>query len=673
MDPATPPPSRAADRRRAVLSRYLLVVTVLGAIPLTVLCAEGAGQIASAPLTFWLLFAFVVAGELLPIKIPGHEDEITTSAPFMYALLAGYGLALAAPAQAVASLVGDVRSRKPPLAVMFNVAQFTISLIAAAAVLELLGPTPLGLLIELDDVAALAAAGFVFFVVNNVLAGAAVALSVGAPILPFLRGDARYQAWMSLTALGFAPLVMAVAAQANYLVPLLALPLVSLHRGSRAARLSEHQAHHDALTGLPNRALFRKHAASALARARREGRSIGVLVMDLDRFKDINDTLGHVHGDLLLKEVGPRLEAAVRDGDTVARFGGDEFAVLLPRLSSVGEAEDVARRVLEALEAPFDINGVLLDVGVSIGIVCSPDHGRDVDTLLQHGDVAMYIAKAGKLGRALYEPERDRHSVERLSLAGELRQALHRDELVLHFQPQVELATGAVRGVEALVRWHHPERGLLHPDAFVPLAEHTGLIRPLTFQTLRLATAQCAAWRREGLDLCVAVNASTRDILDHSVVAEVQGLLREHDVPAGVLELEITESTLMTDPRRAQAVLERLSELGVRLAVDDFGTGYSSLAYLKRLPIDHIKIDRSFVTTMATDRNDATIVASTIDLGHNLGLTAIAEGVEDQRTYDELVNLGCDLAQGYLLSRPVPAPELAAWVRARRATHHARA
>jgi diguanylate cyclase (GGDEF)-like protein len=654
----------APDTRRP-LSAYLAVVALAGCALLVALAVGGGLDfLADAPALFWAFLVFVIVGELLPVRLPGHDDEVTTSTSFMFALLVTFGLAPAALAQAVASVLADLRARKRPLPVAFNVGQCTLALGAAALVMQALSDLPRlsSSPLALGDLPAVFAAGITFTVLNNVFAGSAAALAQRAPVLGFLRRDLGFQAWTAGLLIGYAPIVVAVATDGLFLVPLLVVPLLAIYRAGRDARLSEHHALHDRLTGLANRVLFRDRAHHALVASRREGTELGVLLMDLDRFKEINDTLGHHHGDLLLQQVGPRLEDALRATDTVARLGGDEFAVLLPDIHGTLDAEAVALKLLGALERPFEVGGITLDVGASIGIACSPSHGEDVDTLLQRADVAMYVAKSRRTGSELYAAEQDVHSVDRLALASQLRQGLDRDELVLHYQPQVDIRTGEVVGAEALVRWKHPERGLLYPDAFVPLAEHTGLIRPLTREALRLALEQCGRWRRVGLDLVVSVNVSTRDLLDQELPIEIDRLLRRADVDPTALGIEITESMLMVDPRRAAEVLERLSGMGVRLAIDDFGTGYSSLAYLKRLPIDHIKIDKSFVLGMIADRSDATIVASTIDLGRNLGLRTVAEGVEDEHAFNELARMGCDLAQGYHLSRPMPPAELERWM-----------
>ncbi len=417
----------------------------------------------------------------------------------------------------------------------------------------------------------------------------------------------------------------------------------------------EHQALHDSLTGLPNRLLFRDRVEQALLAARRDGDGFAVLLIDLDRFKEINDTLGHQSGDRMLEEVGRRLRETARESDTVARLGGDEFAVLGRQIDSPDAAFLLAERVQEAISQPLAHDGILLDVAASIGITLFPEHGEDVDSLLRRADVAMYLSKESHSGAELYAVERDNYSPSRLRLVGELRRALEQGELVLHFQPQAELASGRIAKVEALVRWQHPERGLLPPSDFVPLAEHTGLIRQLTVYVLDQALAQCAAWRREGREIAVAVNVTGRDLLDLRLPDEVAELLAKHEVPASQLELEIAENTILTDPVRARSVLTRLSVLGVTLAIDDFGSGNSSLGYLKRLPVDVLKIDRSFVTNMTDDADDATIVRSTIDLGHNLGLRVVAEGVETEETRLRLAALGCDTIQGYLIGRPALA------------------
>jgi diguanylate cyclase (GGDEF)-like protein len=431
------------------------------------------------------------------------------------------------------------------------------------------------------------------------------------------------------------------------------------------AEVNEHQALHDSLTDLPNRTLFHDRVRQALTSARRDHVPAAVMIMDLDRFKEVNDTLGHASGDELLKQVGLRLSASLRESDTVARLGGDEFGVLLPKVVDAEAAVAVARKLRTTLEEPFTIHGLTLQMEASVGIALYPDHGGDVQSLLQRADVAMYVAKEHPAGCEVYTRERDDYSPDRLTLLTELRRAIDRGELLLHYQPKADLRTGEIHGVEALVRWEHPERGMIPPDEFIPAAQKTGVIGPLTMFVLDEALRQCRTWSLQGLELCVAVNLSTRNLLDLHLPEAVGELLARWEVPAGLLELEITESTILADPVRAMQILSRLDEMGVRLSIDDFGTGYSSLAYLKRLPVDELKIDKSFILGMDESENDEVIVRSTIDLGRNLGLRVVAEGVESAQGWSRLAQLGCNVAQGYYLSRPVPAAELTAWLRQR--------
>jgi diguanylate cyclase (GGDEF)-like protein len=429
------------------------------------------------------------------------------------------------------------------------------------------------------------------------------------------------------------------------------------------AAAKEHQSLHDPLTGLPNRVLFADRISQAIRSASRSGDEVAVFLMDLDRFKEVNDTLGHHSGDLLLQELSARLQRALRASDSVARLGGDEFGVLLPDLIDRQAIEEVVDRIRTAVERPFYVQDLPLAIETSIGVSIFPEHGQDVDALLQKADVAMYLAKAGNTTHAIYDPREDEYDPTRLTLVGELRRAIEGAELTVYYQPKADLRTGEVKGTEALVRWEHPERGLLMPDEFIPLAQHTGLIRPLTLSVIDTAMAQARTWRNQGLNLSVAVNLATRNLLDAGLPDDVQELLEKWELDPGMVEFEITESTIMADPFRALAVLKRLHEMGTKLSIDDFGTGYSSLAYLKRLPVDAVKIDKSFVMSMVTDENDATIVRSTIDLARNLGLAVVAEGVEDEAIWNTLAGLGCDFAQGHYLSRPLPAPELVAWLR----------
>jgi diguanylate cyclase (GGDEF)-like protein len=444
---------------------------------------------------------------------------------------------------------------------------------------------------------------------------------------------------------------------------LLAWLLASITRGHRRLLVIEreralHDAHHDALTGLPNRLLFARRIDQALAECAGTGAGVALLLVDLDRFKEINDTFGHQCGDELLVQVGARLSDVVSGRDSVARLGGDEFGVLLPEVQSVDGAVETATTLRAALTAPFPVDGVHLDVEASVGVVVSGQHGQDSVTLLQRAEIAMYVAKDQSRGMFVYDPAADQHSPAKLAVLGDLRRALDRSELVLHYQPKVSISTGDVVGVEALVRWHRPQHGLVMPQAFMPFAEHTGLIGPLTRYILNKALSQARVWCEQGRPLTVAVNLSARSLLDEHLPDQVAELLAVHHVAPELLVFEVTETAVITEPLRAQQLLKRLSALGIRISIDDFGAGYTSLGQLKTLPVSELKIDRSFVTTMTEDSRNALIVQSVIDLGHNLGLSIVAEGVEDEQTFAALTALDCDIAQGYYIARPQTAQAL---------------
>jgi diguanylate cyclase (GGDEF)-like protein len=426
-----------------------------------------------------------------------------------------------------------------------------------------------------------------------------------------------------------------------------------------------HDVLHDNLTGLPNRVFLQRRLRGVLGelRAGRPG-GAAVMILDLDEFKEINDVLGHHHGDLLLVEVAGRLRAAVSEAGVVVRLGGDEFSVLLPDADEK-QALRVAGRLLQALERPVLLDGLEVTVTAAVGVALTPAHGQDASVLLKRADVAMYGAKSSTRRLRLYEPELDTIDPRRLTLLSEFRTALQAGGIEVHVQPQARLASGAVVGVEALARWHHPEFGWVPPDQFIPVAERSGLIGALTTHVLDCSLAAWTLWRAAGHDVSIAVNLSTRSLQDADLVGEVARLLERHGVPSGRLTLEVTESSVMADPGRAITVLHELRDLGVRLSVDDFGTGYSSLSYLKRLPVNEVKIDRSFVTELREGHEDAAIVRAIVDLGRHLGLEVVAEGVEDEACWDLLASMGCHLGQGWYLARPMPTGELAAWLTAR--------
>jgi diguanylate cyclase (GGDEF)-like protein len=427
----------------------------------------------------------------------------------------------------------------------------------------------------------------------------------------------------------------------------------------RAEQRIAYLAYHDALTDLPNRSLLHDRLEQAARAANRDSKPLALLVMDLDGFKEINDTLGHHAGDRVLQQVASRVRGTLREADTVARLGGDEFAILLPS-TDIDGAILAAQKVLQEIERPLLIDQRPLAVRASVGVACFPEHGASAETLLQKADVAMYLAKSDRQGIAVYAPDRDRHTHRRLTLIAELRQALDARQFVLEYQPIVHLRTGVVVGVEALVRWNHPQHGRLLPGDFIELAEQTGLINPLTMIVLDTALNEWA-----GVDtltpLTVSVNLSPRNLQDPELPQRVGDFLKAHGAAPSALALEITENILLTDPARSMDCLQRLHAMGVRLVIDDFGTGYSSLSYLRRLPVNELKIDRSFIADLSSGRDDV-IVRSTIELAHNLGLTVVGEGVESAAMHDQLMALGCDTAQGRYFAEPAPAAQTRGWI-----------
>lgn len=424
----------------------------------------------------------------------------------------------------------------------------------------------------------------------------------------------------------------------------------------------EHQTMHDTLTDLPNRKLLTNRLRHEILRSERTQKPLVLIVSDLDRFKEINDTLGHHIGDLVLQQAGERMLHIFRKTDTVARLGGDEFGILLPE-TNTEQAILLAQKVVEEFNQPFIVEGHNLGIGISMGICESPMYGNDVNILLQRADVAMYMAKRNNLGYEIYDSDKDTHSIGRLALMGDLRKAIEEQSLELYYQPKVDIVTGKVFGVEALLRWQHPRQGFILPDIFIPLAVQTGLYKPLTSWVVKRAIEQCAEWRQQGIEMNISVNLSVQNLHDVTLKSQIGELLRQAQLPASSLTLEIIESDIMTDPIRARETLNQLNEMGVILSIDDFGSGYSSLNYLKQLPVSEIKIDRSFVMEMTSDENDAIIVRATIDLAHNLGLKIVAEGVKDQATWEILRVLGCDIGQGYFISKPVSPGVFIKWLK----------
>jgi diguanylate cyclase (GGDEF)-like protein len=639
---------------------YAALVTV-AAVAVLVGVPWVRGWHVDAPALFVVLSAFVLAGELLPIPVPrrGGLARVTISAAFAFAILLRFGPGPAVLVYVTSSVIADVAGRVAPLKILFNAAQYLLAIVAAGGVMLLAGKLPLTT-IEGNDLLIVLVAAAAFFVTNHVLACTAGALLARVPVAGYLREDLAFQAWTAGCVLAFAPALLASANVSVALVPVCFVPMLAVYFGGRQAAISSHRAHHDALTGLPNRSSLSETLQEALNGAADDRRSVAVMLLDLDDFKSINDTLGHELGDIVIQRVARRLEQAAGDSGRLARIGGDEFAVLVH--GSQAQAEAVAERLLTALDHPLEADSIALHICASIGIACFPQHGRTAPELMRHADVALYCAKKSDAAFATYAEEDDEYSIDRLALAAQLRRGIERGELVVHYQPKVPLQGGTTLALEALVRWNHPQLGCIGPDGFIPLAEQTGIIRPLTEQVLEASLEQCRQWREAGLEVTVSVNVSTRSLLDHDLPAMIGTLLARLGLDAAALQLEITESRIVADLPRARAALDELRAMGVMIAIDDFGTGYSSLLQLQQLPVDEIKIDRSFVTRMETDRQDAVLVHSIIDLGRNLGLRVTAEGVETENVKQVLAQLGCDYAQGFHVGRPVVAEECARYL-----------
>lgn len=419
----------------------------------------------------------------------------------------------------------------------------------------------------------------------------------------------------------------------------------------------QHLALHDPLTRLPNRTLVTDRLQQGLLAAKRNEQPLALIMIDLDHFKEINDTLGHTIGDMLLISVGKRFQQVLREQDTLGRLGGDEFAVVLPQADR-NDAIVVAQKLQAALQKPVTIEHNRFSIGASMGIVLYPEHGSDPSGLLKGADVAMYVAKRNRDEYAFYNVEHDKYNPDRLELLRDLRIAIHKQHIGLAFQPKLDMKSGTVTAIEALARWEHADKGRIPPSDFIPTLEQTGLIKPFTLYILEQAVTHCKSWQEQGFDISVAVNLSMHNLRDIKLAPHILEILRRYDFPASRLTLEITESAIMNDPEYSLDTLTELDSMGIELSVDDFGTGYSSLSYLKRLPVRQLKIDRSFVTDMVQDQDNAMIVHSTVDLAHNLGLRTVAEGVESADVLDALQKMGCDIAQGYFISRPLPPEEL---------------
>jgi diguanylate cyclase (GGDEF)-like protein len=660
--------TRSAHARAA---RYCSVTALAGIAALVAVLLRGPGPAVKSELPAVIVFAVCVfVGELFPLQVPRGrgEEQLTVSSIFAFGLLLLAGLWPAVLVQSLASALPDIKARRPAWRILFNVGQYVLALVAAETVLHIdpalshikgggftSAQLPLVLL-----------AAVTFWWVNILLVGVALALWQGTTLMSYFRRDLVFSMVTGMALLGLSPVLVRWSQFCLAALPLFGLPLYAVYRGGRHAVNSEHQATHDALTGLPNRLFFRR-VVEEESKRNQSDQCYAILLLDLDRFKEINDTLGHAWGDRLLIEVASRMRQVVRSQDLLARLGGDEFALLLTRVTDPDLPVRTARRIAHALAKAVDMDDLVVQADLSIGIASSDSEHRDVEEILRRADVAMYHAKHHHLGIHVFDQADDHFHPDQLALVAELRSGIQAGQLAVHYQPKLDLRTNEVHSLEALVRWQHPRLGLVQPDAFIELAEHTGVIRSLTSKVIETALLDCRRWRAAGLPLTIAVNVSMRSLREQSFVTEIAELIDRTGAEPPWLMVEITESTIMSDPATVMTVLSDLESMGVLLSIDDFGTGYSSLSHLRQLPVSELKIDRSFVRNLGHDGDDsdAVIVRSTVELAHNLGLKVVAEGVEDRATVECLRGMGCDEIQGYYLSRPVPAEELIVWLEER--------
>jgi diguanylate cyclase (GGDEF)-like protein len=644
------------------LQSYVSAVALSGAVAAAVVLAAPLGPRLQIDDTVVALGLATLISELFPVLIVrrGANEEFDVSSAFVLAAVIVAGPAAAVLIQIVSRTCAEIAFRRPLIKAVFNVSQKVISVAAAGAVAMLVASGPVfgpdGF--DATGVAAWLAAAAVYIAVNSLLVTVVRALAGGEPVGAFLRRELAHAGTDQVFPVLLAPIAAAVVVIEPVLAPLLAVPGWALRRSGQAEAASYYEARHDMLTGLSNRVRLREHLDERFAN--RGSRAVALVTTDLDGFKEINDTLGHAQGDRVLEAVGRRMAGAIGDTAMLARLHGDEFGVVVDGDETV--AAELAGRLVEAFQAPLQVDAIALDVGLSAGVAALTDEVDSVEELLRRADVATYTAKGNGTGFAVYRPERDHFSRRRLALAGDLRRAIADGELQPYFQPQIDLRTGSVVGAEALVRWVRPDGSTIPPMEFIASAERGGAIKPLTQCVLAAALAAREQWAADGLEVSMAVNLSARSLLDPELVADVGRALAHAGTAPASLELEVTESAIMADPDRAQRTLESLGDLGIRVAIDDFGTGYSSLAYLSRLPVHTVKVDRSFIRALGSDPAAEMIVRTTIDLGHNLGLAVVAEGIEDASTRILLRDLGCETAQGFLWSPAVPANDFAATV-----------
>ena len=651
----------------------MAVVTILGLAAIATVAVATPWHATYAKVIVWpaaFLAVAAIAGEVKPLVVSTHSKErtLSTSAPFVLALVAFAGVGIAVLVQAVASLADDAHQRRELKKSLFNTAQYALSVLSAGAAYTALAGHPLfgaPRPVEPRDILPLLAGGLAMFGVNWFLVAGVVSLSSGQRLRSVLRADARDFLVTNAVLLSAGGIAALVASDGVGALALLGAPVIATHLFVAATARHAHDATHDSLTGLGNRGQADYSLTRAIDSARKASADgPGLVLIDLDRFKDFNDTLGHTVGDRILREVATRLSAAAPEGSSVHRIGGDEFAVVVP--GNLSAARRAALDLLSSFDWPVPVEGLALLVRASIGVVVAPVHGEDAETLMKNADIALYHAKIDRDTISIYSPDYDVNTVERLQLLADLRDALDQKALHVVYQPQVDLDTGRTVGVEALVRWNHPTRGAIGPDEFVPLAENSGLIYPLTSFVLDTALRQLAQWRGAGHDLRMAVNLSARHLSDLALPDLVAGTAAIHEVPPSALVLEVTETGILSDPSRTDVVVQSLRSRGVAISIDDYGTGNASLGYLKRLEIDELKIDRSFVSNIGTDRHDLIIVRSTLGLALSLGLRVVAEGIEDEQTTTVLREFGAVIGQGFHLGRPVEPEEIKARLEAER-------